>query len=291
MAVGMGLLAALFLALAAVMQHRAAAESPPQMALDPRLLTQLLRRKKWLVGILAMAAGYAFQALALGSGSIVVVEPILVVSLLIGLGLSALWSREALTRRDWVAACSAAAGIAAFLLLADPSGGDDRPGLGSWGLPLSVIGGCILVAVVIGLVRGHVLRAIGLATAGGLAFGLTDALTKSTVTVLTSSPAEAVTRWELYTVLGVGFAGFWLVQHAYHAGHIASSLPAVTVLEPLAGSLLGIFIFRERIRLDGPYPYLEALAALVAIVSVVVLARSPLVTGSANAGTRPAPAT
>lgn len=285
--IGIALAAAFFLAVAAVLQHRAAAEAPPAPALHPGLITDLLKRKAWLAGIVVMIVGYGFQAWALGSGEIILVEPVLAASLLFGLPISAAWFGQRMHRREWAAALLASAGIACFLIAADPSGGRSDAPMPSWGVAFGVVGAAIIIGIVVGLRRGDFVRSVSLAAAGGLAFGLTDAITKPFIVTVSRAPADLLTAWQTYALIGIGICGFWLVQSAYHAGHIASALPAIMVLEPLTACLLGIVLFQEEVRADGPFPFLEALAALAAIVGVATLAHSPMVTGNPMGSTAP----
>ena len=77
---------------------------------------------------------------------------------------------------------------------------------------------------------------------------------------------------------------FLLQQSAYHAGPLGSSLPALSVLEPVTGTLLGLLAFREGASATVS-PGLLLIAILLMLWGVQRLARSDLVTGS-----RPDPA-
>ena len=57
----------------------------------PSLLLRLVRRPMWLAGTAADWSGFGLQALALGMGSILVVQPLLCTGLLFALPIGAAW--------------------------------------------------------------------------------------------------------------------------------------------------------------------------------------------------------
>ena len=69
--------------LAAVLQHRAAITEPAGLSMRAGLLINLARRPRWLIGNALDGVGYLFQFLALRRGSLILVEPILILSCLL----------------------------------------------------------------------------------------------------------------------------------------------------------------------------------------------------------------
>ena len=57
----------------------------------PGLLWRLIQRPMWLLGTLADWSGFGLQAIALGLGSLIVVQPLLCTGLLFALPLGAAW--------------------------------------------------------------------------------------------------------------------------------------------------------------------------------------------------------
>src|SRR3954465_11106390 len=92
--------ASLCFAVAYVLQYHEAHEAPRGLFLSPRLLIELAHQRLWLRGIAAMRVGNGLRAGAIGIGSLAVIEPILTVSLLFALPLSAAWHRERLRRNE-----------------------------------------------------------------------------------------------------------------------------------------------------------------------------------------------
>src|SRR3954468_21759644 len=104
-------------AVATSMQHRVAVEVPHEQARGLRLSRRLLRSKQWWIGALLAVVGSAAHAAALGIGSLLLVQPLLVTILLFALPLSARWGGRRMSRADrwWSGVLTLA--LAAFLLI------------------------------------------------------------------------------------------------------------------------------------------------------------------------------
>ena len=85
--------------------------------------------------------GYVLQFVALGHGTLVVVQPLLVCGLLFALLSGAAWAGRKLRRRDWIAAVLVCAGLAVFLAVAAPQPGHDNVRPFVWILLLGSAGG------------------------------------------------------------------------------------------------------------------------------------------------------
>ena len=69
-----------------------------------------------------------------------------------------------------------------------------------------------------------------------------------------------------------------LNQSAFQAGHLAASLPAISVVNPVIAALLGAALFGERLGASGPLALaVTAVSAIVMATATISLARSPLV--------------
>jgi hypothetical protein len=100
--------------------------------------------------------------------------------------------------------------------------------------------------------------------------------------------------WSLYVLLAAGAVTMLLTSHALAAGPLAASQPGFTILDPLAASLLGVFLFGEHIRTDAAALAGEALALALAVViaGAAALSRSSLIAGESAPPSRqhqPAP--
>jgi drug/metabolite transporter (DMT)-like permease len=273
-AIAVALAAALLFAVGFVMQQRAASEVPDDEALGLALVKRLVRRPIWLAGTAADTLGYVAQAAALGLGSLVLVQPLLATSLLFALPLGAWWAKRRLRRSDAGWAIALTAGLAIFLVAGEPTEGVDRASAEKWLIAAAVIapvtGACILVAA---RSRGA-RRAVLLAVATGMLYGVAAALTKSTVSLLDDGFVGVVTSWEPYALAATAGLGTYLQQAAFQAGDLAQSLPAVSVLEPVVAVALGIALLQEDLQADGLQWALIALSAVAMVVATAALARS-----------------
>jgi len=116
------LVAALFYSLASLLQQSEAERQPPDRSLSPSLLTRLARRPRWVAGLGFDMAGYVMQWTALTWGSLVVVQPLLVVGLLFALPMKAHLSEYRLHGWDWSGALLVTSGLAVFLVVSRPGG-------------------------------------------------------------------------------------------------------------------------------------------------------------------------
>jgi drug/metabolite transporter (DMT)-like permease len=274
LAIALALVAALLFAVAFVMQQRAAAEVPDDESLGLGLVRRLVRRPMWLIGTASDTLGFAVQAVALGLASLVLVQPLLATSLLFALPLGAWWTKRRLRRSDVAWAIALTVGLAVFLVAGEPTDGVDRADVTDWLIAAAVIvpitAGCVLVAA-----RGRgARRAVLLAAATGILYGVGAALTKSTVSLLDDGFVGVVTSWEPYALVAAIGLGTYLQQAAFQAGDLAQSLPAVQVLEPVVAVLLGVTLLQEELRADGLQWALIALSAVAMIASTAALARS-----------------
>ena len=78
MAATLALIAAFLFALAATLQQKGALNLPEVSLKDPMSLVRLAGEKVWLLGTIALLAGYLFQAGALDRGRLAIIQPLLV---------------------------------------------------------------------------------------------------------------------------------------------------------------------------------------------------------------------
>ena len=274
LAVVCALLSALLYALASVLQQRGAAAQPEEAALRLRLLTRLLRNPGWMLGFGCDIGGYVFQFIALGNGPLVVVQPLLVLGLLFALPMGAAWSGRRLGRWDWLAAVMVCAGLAAFLIVAQPSKGRPDAGGVEWVLLLVSAGGLSFLMVATSLGRPAWHRAVLLSSAAGVVYGLAAGLTKASSHLLSGGVLHLLGHWQPYALATAGVGGMLVAQSAFQAGSLEASLPPMTVIDPIVSILIGVFAFEETISASGPAIALEVVALAAMSAGVFVLARS-----------------
>jgi drug/metabolite transporter (DMT)-like permease len=241
-----------------------------------RLLVGLVQRPLWLLGILLDVFGFGFEALAIHAGRVSVVQPLLAVGLVFALVLGAWLAGRQLAPRDWLAALAVTGGLAAFLVLAGSvSGRPLAPGhiwLGVGGVTAVLAAACAGLAYI----RPVADRGVLLAIAAGLIFALSAALTKSSTHLLTRGLAEFFTSWEPYALAAAGILGTLLAQSAFQSGELARSLPALTVVPPIASLVIGRLLLHEYFHFRGIEMPLAVICGLAVIAGLFTLGRSPL---------------
>jgi len=284
-AVLLAVAAALCTATASVCQRAGARSTGPTAGFDARLMVRLARQPAWLLGIAAMIGGFVFQLTALRFGELALVQPILAAELLFVFGYLAVAGSRRPKLRDWLAVAGMSAGIGVFLRLAAPSGGRLHAPGSSWLLAGLVTAGVVLTAVTVAFgLRGRPgasasRRAAVLGSATGISWGFMAAVIKELSSHLGDGIGAIVTTWSLYLLLAAGAATMLLAAHALAAGPLAASQPGFTIVDPLTASLLGVFLFGERIQ-TGPAALAgEALALAVVIAGATALSRSCLILG------------
>jgi drug/metabolite transporter (DMT)-like permease len=91
-------------------------------------------------------------------------------------------------------------------------------------------------------------RAVLLAAAVGVLFGVVAVLTKLVMHVLThEGPMAVLTTPVLYLLALLGVVATLLQQSSFHAGSLQSSVPTMLVLEPVIAVLLGAIVLGEHL--------------------------------------------
>ena len=139
----------------------------------------------------------------------------------------------------------------------------------------AIIAGIAYVAVLAGVSRRGPARATLIGLAAGLVFGIQDALTRQTLEIMQGHPVSVLlTTWPPYCLLATGIVGLWLMQNAFSAGPLHASLPTIAAGEPVAGIVLGLVVFGDRIQISPGMLAIEAGGIAALIVGVVLVARS-----------------
>src|SRR5580698_9218639 len=287
-AISLALAASFCTATSSVCQRLGArnARRPGATGVDIWLIFRLARRPIWLAGLASMILGFAFQLAALHFGALALVQPILALELLFVFGYMAVIGAGRVKRRDWLAAAAMSAGLGLLLFAASPSGGRlHAPGSLWW-----LAGLATLAVVLAGLALPSGLhrrspasgrrRAAVLGAVTGIAWGFVAAVIKEFSSHLGNGAGSILSSWSLYVLIGGGTATLLLASHALAAGPLAASQPGFTILDPLAASLLGVFLFGEHIR-TGIFDLVgEALALAVVVAGATALSHSCLILGA-----------
>jgi voltage-gated potassium channel Kch len=264
-------------AAASVLQRKAAAQVPESRSMHVSLIGDLMRRRIWLAGIVMVIAAALFQATALATGPIALVQPIFIIELPVTLLLAVMINHDLakLRRLPWRAIAMTTIALGAGLAIANPDGAIDRARDSSWLVALVITAGfeAVLIGMAVGM-RGEPRAALlGLAAACG--YALTAALMKNAMADLDSSAREFFTSWHVYATALAGVGALFLLQNALQAGSLVASQPMLTVGDALISISYGVTLFSEQLRVG--WWLLPEIAALALIVyGCIQIAKSPL---------------
>lgn len=273
-----GLASAFWAAVGIVVRQRVTQTVPGDQALSGGVVATVIREPLWWAGTLAAVGGYGFQALALSHGSLLLVQPLLVSSLLFALPLSAWLCHQRLTWAELGWAVLLTAALAVFLLVGQPREGHNRPPIPAWTLALLVMVplgiGCVVAAN----------RSVGRIRA--MLLGVTVAVLLGMIAVLTKICTHrfSVGGWHHlldvpapYVLVALAVTVTVVQNAAFHAGALQASVPIMLVGEPMVAVLLGIVVLGEHVAVKG-----SAALILVAAVAAMVAATVALARGQAR---------
>lgn len=267
-AVVLGLASAAFFALGSTLEQQAAKQERQTRTLDPRLLLHLLRRPLWLFGWVPDAAGTVLQAVALSVGALALVEPLLLSGVFMAIPLEAAIERRRPHRRDALVVVLGVIGLVGFLLVANPRPGVAEPAVSDWLAVALGVGAVFAACLTIAWRVRDAARGVALGVATGVLYGFAAALVKSLTSIFADHALGVFAHWELYALVVVGVAALALNQNAFQGGPIAAPLTAIALLDPVAGVLIGVFAFDEKLSLAGPRIALQVAAGLVMAVGI-----------------------
>ena len=279
-AISSALLSAFWAAVGIVVRQRVA-----RGVADTSVTGAVVRQPLWWAGTLAAAAGYVFQALALAHGSLLLVQPLLVSSLLFALPIYARLTHDRVTRWEWLWAAVLAVALAVVVIVGDPAAGHARGSLDAWTV-VALVMGPLLALCVLGarIWRGRPPAPVLLAVVAGSSLALFAVLTKGVVVLLGHHGFGAVLAApEFYAWILAALAGMVFQQSAFRAGALTASLPTMYVAKPMVASVLGVGVLGETLNADGPEMGVLAAAVVVAVVATAALARGEAATIAAGA--------
>ena len=233
----------------------------------------------WFLGAGLALAGFALQATALVLGSVLLVQPLVVLSVLFALPIQTWLTKIPATSREWLLGGAVALGVAVFIVFAHPV--HDRHGRDRWVLQL-VIGG-LLVAVVamVGIARqrtpdganGANVAGVLYGTAAGTLFGLLAVQVKD-VSADLDHPSRMFANPTLYLFVLTAAAGVWCQQKSFAAGALSASYPAMVVSEPVVAMTVSLAVLGEKLTARSLSTAISLVGLALMIFAVLRLART-----------------
>lgn len=261
--------AAVLFGVSTAMQHQSAHNHGQ---IDARQLVRLLVDPRWMRSLLAGAAALALESVALATGPVVLIQPVLVLALPVSLPFNRLLGGPRPGRADYLACVTILLALAGFFAVVGSPGDADPVSLRAIVLleVVALVAAVVICAAVTG--GGTALRAGVVGGVSGALLGIGGVL----ISIVSAHGLESGARLAaLIGVLVVGGTGGTLLQVSFQIGSLGASYPASLAASPLVAVLLGGTFLHENVRSSTP-ALLAYLAALVAIVvGAVRLANSP----------------
>jgi drug/metabolite transporter (DMT)-like permease len=283
-AIFFALLAALCNAVSVLTRH-VASTADPDRPTGIGLVGYLLRNPRWLAGWGAQVGAFAFQAVALQLGQVSVVQPLLVTELVMALVLRQVFIHQEVAWAAWGGAAAAVAGLAVFIVAAEPRGGQAGPTTGHWAA--AVVACVAVVAALVAAASGGSpsRRAALYGLAGGITWALEATFIKSATDDLARSGLSGLfTSWPVYAVAVGGAAGVVIEQAALQSGPLRVSQPMLTITDPIVSIALSVWLFGEYFVLNPAVLAAAAAGFLVMCAGVVVLSLTAPATVETDVG-------
>jgi drug/metabolite transporter (DMT)-like permease len=267
----LALASALIYGLGTVLQQRGTLQTRAGEG-DPRFLVQMLRKPAWLLGILMQIIGILLQAAALKTGSLVVVQSLVALSLVFALPFGVRLTNQYIGRRTLLGAASTIMGIMAFVVIGQPQSTLDESPI----LTILVTGFVVIVLMVFLAIQGRRYRGAATAaffsTAAGLSFALGAAVLKG-LTMLTGEDISLPFLIPTAIVLIISaLGGVVLSQSALKTGYLAPAMAGSNATTLIGSVLLGFIVFQESIISEIHLVALAMVGLALATFGVVLLA-------------------
>lgn len=201
---------------------------------------------RWLVGAAVAFFGFALQMLALALGSVLLVQPLMVLSVLFALPIDRWLTDRVPSRVQWLWGVLLTIGVVLFVAFADPV--PARTGRHRWVIILvTTLLLLILAAMVVWAERSRrAPRALLYGTVAGSLFGIAAVL-MSDVGKRLSHPVELLQHPPVYLFLVLIGAAIAAQQRAFGSGNLQQSFPAMVVAEPVVSMAMGLALLGEKL--------------------------------------------
>ncbi|MFF8391896.1 DMT family transporter [Streptomyces sp. NPDC016172] len=265
----------------AIVQERVAESSPGEQYAP-------LRRPDWWAAVGLNGLGGLLHVVALAYGPLSLVQPLGALTIVVALPMAALFVGRKAGATAWRGAIMATVGLAGLLSLVAAS--DARSLDTAQRVAVAVVTAGVVVALMIAARAAHrhpAVRSMLLATASGIAFGMSSVFTK-TVAVDWTGGVSAADAPSLAVIGVLATAGMLLSQASYRGAGLAAPLATLTVVNPVVAAAVGITMFGETFRYGTTGTALALSCGVVAAGGLILLTTERLTHGQPDAVPGPA---
>ncbi|MFI9833037.1 DMT family transporter [Streptomyces sp. NPDC051913] len=264
LSVVLSLVSAVAYAGGAIVQEQVAVSSPEQQFAP-------FRRPSWWAAVALNGLGGLLHVVALAFGPLSLVQPLGALTIVFALPMAALFVGRRAGATAWRGAIMATVGLAGLLSLV---GASDAQSLDTaQRVAVATVTGVAVVALMIAGRAAHrhpAVRSILLATASGIAFGMSSVFTK-TVAVDWTGGVSAADVPSLAVIGVLATAGMLLSQASYRGAGLAAPLATLTVVNPVVAAVVGITMFGETFRYGTTGTALALSCGVVAAGGLILL--------------------
>ncbi|MHC3467562.1 DMT family transporter [Streptomyces sp. 7R007] len=248
----------------AIVQEHVAVSSPGEQYAP-------LRRPSWWAAVALNGLGGVLHVVALAYGPLSLVQPLGALTIVFALPMAALCVGRRAGAAAWRGAIMATVGLAGLLSLV---GSSESQSLDTaQRVAVAVVTGGVVVALMIAGRAAHrhpAVRSMLLATASGIAFGMSSVFTK-TVAVDWSGGVRPGDLPSLAVIGVFATAGMLLSQASYRGAGLAAPLATLTVVNPVIAAAVGITMFGETFRYGSTGTALALSCGVVAAGGLILL--------------------
>ncbi|MFJ8713814.1 DMT family transporter [Streptomyces violaceus] len=248
----------------AIVQERVAESSPGEQYAP-------LRRPGWWAAVGLNGLGGVLHVVALAFGPLSLVQPLGALTIVVALPMAALFVGRKAGATAWRGAIMATVGLAGLLSLVAAS--DARSLDTAQRVAVAVVTAGAVVSLMIAARAAHrhpAVRSMLLATASGIAFGMSSVFTK-TVAVDWTGGVSAADVPSLAVIGVLATAGMLLSQAAYRGAGLTAPLATLTVVNPVVAAAVGITMFGETFRYGTTGTALALSCGVVAAGGLILL--------------------
>lgn len=249
----------------AILQERVAAKAS-QHEYAP------LRRGAWWVAVVLNGLGGLLHVVALAYGPLSLVQPLGALTIVFALPMAALFVRRRAGATAWRGALMATLGLAGLLSLTQAADSRSLADAERVVLALGTGGAVVCLMLLAHAAHRHpAVRSVLLATAAGIAFGISSVFTKTVA--VDWDAQEPLTRQvpSLAVIAVLAVAGLLLSQASYRGAGLAAPLSTVTVVNPVIAAAVGLTLFGESFRYGAMGTAVALTCGVVAAGGLILL--------------------
>nr|ASZ00135.1 membrane protein [Streptomyces spectabilis] len=246
-----------------------------------------LRRGVWWVAVVLNGLGGLLHVVALAYGPLSLVQPLGALTIVFALPMAAMFVRRKAGATAWRGALMATLGLAGLLSLTQAADSRSLADTERVMLALGTGGAVVCLMLLAHAAHRHpAVRSVLLATAAGIAFGISSVFTK---TVAVDWDAhEPLTRQvpSLAVIAVLAVAGLLLSQASYRGAGLAAPLSTVTVVNPVIAAAVGLTLFGESFRYGAVGTAVALTCGVVAAGGLILLTTERIGAEAASAAAR-----